>query len=295
MNKKGILIILSGFSGVGKGTVVRRLLSDYDNYALSISATTRKPREGEEDGVSYFFKSKEEFEQMIKEDSFIEHARYVENYYGTPKAYVQEQLDAGKDVILEIEIQGALKVKEKYPDALMLFLVPPDAQTLKERLVGRGTETADVIHDRLERAAQEAQEMGSYEYIIVNDDLDTCVKQVHELIQSAHCKKSHNTAFIKELQQDMNCFLKGNDFMLHPSYTDLMKVANSEVNEGETPVVNSRYSIVMATAKRARELIDGAPALVYSDGKKPLSIAVEELDKGKIKILAEDESGEDEE
>ena len=180
MNKKGILIILSGFSGVGKGTVVRRLLSDYDNYALSISATTRKPREGEEDGVSYFFKSKEEFEQMIKEDSF-----------------------------LEIEIQGALKVKEKYPDALMLFLVPPDAQTLKERLVGRGTETADVIHDRLERAAQEAQEMGSYEYIIVNDDLDTCVKQVHELIQSAHCKKSHNTAFIKELQQDMNCFLKG--------------------------------------------------------------------------------------
>lgn len=209
MNKKGILIILSGFSGVGKGTVVRRLLSDYDNYALSISATTRKPREGEEDGVSYFFKSKEEFEQMIKEDSFIEHARYVENYYGTPKAYVQEQLDAGKDVILEIEIQGALKVKEKYPDALMLFLVPPDAQTLKERLVGRGTETADVIHDRLERAAQEAQEMGSYEYIIVNDDLDTCVKQVHELIQSEHCKKSHNTAFIKELQQDMNCFLKG--------------------------------------------------------------------------------------
>ena len=209
MNKKGILIILSGFSGVGKGTVVRRLLSDYDNYALSISATTRKPREGEEDGVSYFFKSKEEFEQMIKEDSFIEHARYVENYYGTPKAYVQEQLDAGKDVILEIEIQGALKVKEKYPDALMLFLVPPDAQTLKERLVGRGTETADVIHDRLERAAQEAQEMGSYEYIIVNDDLDTCVKQVHELIKSAHCKKSHNTAFIKELQQDMNCFLKG--------------------------------------------------------------------------------------
>ena len=209
MNKKGILIILSGFSGVGKGTVVRRLLSDYDNYALSISATTRKPREGEEDGVSYFFKSKEEFEQMIKEDSFIEHARYVENYYGTPKAYVQEQLDAGKDVILEIEIQGALKVKEKYPDALMLFLVPPDAQTLKERLVGRGTETADVIHDRLERAAQEAQEMGSYEYIIVNDDLDTCVKQVHELIQSAHYKKSHNTAFIKELQQDMNCFLKG--------------------------------------------------------------------------------------
>lgn len=209
MNKKGILIVLSGFSGVGKGTVVKRLLSDYDNYVLSISATTRKPREGEEEGISYFFKSKEDFEQMIKDDAFVEHARYVDNYYGTPKAYVQEQLDAGKDVILEIEIQGALKVKEKYPDVLMLFLVPPDARTLKERLIGRGTETAEVIHDRLKRAAQEAQEMGSYEYIIVNDDLDTCVKQVHALIQSAHCKKSHNTEFIKELQQDMNCFLKG--------------------------------------------------------------------------------------
>ena len=200
---------MSGFSGVGKGTVVKRLLSDYDNYALSISATTRKPREGEEEGISYFFKSKEKFEKMIEEDAFIEYARYVENYYGTPKAYVQEQIDAGKDVILEIEIQGALKVKEKYPDALMLFLVPPDAQILKKRLLGRGTETAEVVRDRLKRAAQEAREMGSYEYIVVNDDLDTCVKQVHALIQSAHCKKSHNTEFIKELQQDMNCFLKG--------------------------------------------------------------------------------------
>ena len=209
MREKGILIVVSGFSGSGKGTIMKELLKQYDNYALSISATTRNPRPGEEDGREYFFKTVEDFEKMIAKDELIEYARYVENYYGTPRTYVEQQLEAGKDVILEIEIQGALKVKEKYPDALMLFLVPPDAQTLKERLVGRGTETADVIHDRLERAAQEAQEMGSYEYIIVNDDLDTCVKQVHELIQSAHCKKSHNTAFIKELQQDMNCFLKG--------------------------------------------------------------------------------------
>ena len=209
MREKGILIVVSGFSGSGKGTIMKELLKQYDNYALSISATTRNPRPGEEDGREYFFKTVEDFEKMIAKEELIEYARYVENYYGTPRTYVEQQLEAGKDVILEIEIQGALKVKEKYPDALMLFLVPPDAQTLKERLVGRGTETADVIHDRLERAAQEAQEMGSYEYIIVNDDLDTCVKQVHELIQSAHCKKSHNTAFIKELQQDMNCFLKG--------------------------------------------------------------------------------------
>ena len=210
MNKKGILIVVSGFSGAGKGTLMKELMRKYpENYALSISATTRGPRDGEVDGREYFFLSREKFEKMIANNELIEYAKYVDNYYGTPRAYVEEQLQAGKDVILEIEIQGALKVKEKYPDALMLFLVPPDAQTLKERLVGRGTETADVIHDRLERAAQEAQEMGSYEYIIVNDDLDTCVKQVHELIQSAHCKKSHNTAFIKELQQDMNCFLKG--------------------------------------------------------------------------------------
>ena len=124
-----------------------------------------------------------------------------------PKSGLDQVMDLVTDDKKILELGNDLK--EKYPDALMLFLVPPDAQTLKERLVGRGTETADVIHDRLERAAQEAQEMGSYEYIIVNDDLDTCVKQVHELIQSAHCKKSHNTAFIKELQQDMNCFLKG--------------------------------------------------------------------------------------
>ena len=209
MNHQGILVVVSGFSGAGKGTLMKELLKRYDNYALSISATTRAPREGETDGKEYFFVTKEQFEKMRDERKLVEYAQYVNNYYGTPKEYVEQKMAEGKDVILEIEIQGALKVKEKYPDALMLFLVPPDAQTLKERLVGRGTETADVIHDRLERAAQEAQEMGSYEYIIVNDDLDTCVKQVHELIQSAHCKKSHNTAFIKELQQDMNCFLKG--------------------------------------------------------------------------------------
>ena len=209
MNKKGILIILSGFSGVGKGTVVRRLLSDYDNYALSISATTRKPREGEEDGVSYFFKSKEEFEQMIKEDSFIEHARYVENYYGTPKAYVQEQLDAGKDVILEIEIQGALKVKERFPDTLLLFVTPPSAKELRRRLVGRGTETMEVIESRLARAVEESEYMDQYDYLVINDDLDVGVSEMHKIIQGEHQRSFRNESFIQSMKQDLKGNVKG--------------------------------------------------------------------------------------
>ena len=145
MREKGILIVVSGFSGSGKGTIMKELLKQYDNYALSISATTRNPRPGEEDGREYFFKTVEDFEKMIAKEELIEYARYVDNYYGTPRAYVEEQLEAGKDVILEIEIQGALKVKEKFPDTLLLFVTPPSAEELKSRLVGRGTETMDAV------------------------------------------------------------------------------------------------------------------------------------------------------
>ena len=130
MREKGILIVVSGFSGSGKGTIMKELLKQYDNYALSISATTRNPRPGEEDGREYFFKTVEDFEKMIAKEELIEYARYVDNYYGTPRAYVEEQLEAGKDVILEIEIQGALKVKEKFPDTLLLFVTPPSAEEL---------------------------------------------------------------------------------------------------------------------------------------------------------------------
>ena len=140
MKTQGILIVVSGFSGAGKGTLMKALMNRYsERYALSVSATTRSPREGEKNGVEYFFRTKEEFEKMIAKDELIEYAKYVDNYYGTPKAYVEEQLSAGKDVILEIEIQGALKIKEKFPDTLLLFVTPPDADTLKERLIGRGT------------------------------------------------------------------------------------------------------------------------------------------------------------
>ena len=162
MSHRGILTVLSGFSGAGKGTLVKALMQKYNGYALSVSATTRQPREGETDGVSYFFRTVEEFQQMIEENAFIEYARYVENYYGTPRAYVEEMLNQGKDVILEIEIQGAQKVKEQYPDATMLFVTTPDAETLKQRLTGRGTETQEVILSRLARAVEEARGIELY-------------------------------------------------------------------------------------------------------------------------------------
>lgn len=209
MNKKGILIVLSGFSGAGKGTIVKRLLEDYDSYAISISATTREPRPGEEEGKAYFFKTRQEFEAMIEENAFIEYARYVKNYYGTPRAYVEEQLLAGRDVILEIELQGARKIKAQFPDAMMLFVTTPDAKTLKERLTGRGTESREVIEERLKRAAEEAEGIGDYDYLIVNDDLDACVAEVHALIQSEHKRVSRNTDYIKNMQEEMKDFVKG--------------------------------------------------------------------------------------
>lgn len=204
MNGKGILIVVSGFSGAGKGTLMKRLMEKYEEtYALSISATTRQPRNGEVDGREYFFKTKEEFEKMIAKDELIEYARYVENYYGTPRTYVEEQLDAGKDVILEIEIQGALKVKQAYPDTLLLFVVPPSAEELKKRLVGRGTESTDVIVSRLKRAVEESAGMEEYDYLVVNDDLEICVEQMHSIIRSEHLRISRNEAFVEKLKEEL--------------------------------------------------------------------------------------------
>ena len=203
--EKGILTVLSGFSGAGKGTVLRRLLEKYDNYALSISATTRGPREGEENGREYFFKTREEFEKMIAKDELIEYAMYVNNYYGTPKAYVQEQLAEGKDVILEIEVQGALKVKEKFPDTPLIFITPPTAGELKRRLTDRGTESPEVVEERMETAAKESRFMESYDYIILNerDRLEECVEAVHGVILAEHEKSTRNQAFIDHMKEEL--------------------------------------------------------------------------------------------
>ena len=203
MNKEGILIVVSGFSGAGKGTIMKALLERYDNYALSISATTRNPRPGEEEGKAYFFKTTEEFEKMIAKDDLIEYAMYVGNYYGTPKAYVEEQLRAGKDVILEIEIQGALKVKEKFPNTLLLFVTPPSAAELRRRLEGRGTETQEVIDGRMKRAIEEAEYMDQYDYLVVNDELDVCVEEMHHLIQGEHERCFRNQTFIEHMKREL--------------------------------------------------------------------------------------------
>ncbi len=203
MNRQGILIVVSGFSGSGKGTIMKELLKRYDNYALSISATTRKPREGEAEGREYFFKTREEFEKMIAKDELIEYARYVNNYYGTPKAYVEEQLAAGRDVILEIELQGALKIKDRFPDALLLFVTPPSAKELKRRLVSRGTETGEVIEQRMKRAVEESEGMESYDYYVVNDVLDTCVEDVHRIICAEHSRSMRNRGFAKQIKREL--------------------------------------------------------------------------------------------
>ena len=206
---RGILLVLSGFSGSGKGTVVKEVIKKYsDKYALSISATSRQPRPGETDGIEYFFKTREEFEEMIAKDELVEYAQYVENYYGTPKAYVEDQLAAGKDVILEIEIQGALKIKKKFPDTLLLFMTPPSAEELKKRLVGRGTEAMEVIESRLARAVEEAQGIEEYDYLIVNDDLQECVEQFHNIVSNEHYRVSRKQKFIDDMREQLIAFRK---------------------------------------------------------------------------------------
>lgn len=209
MEKKGLLIVISGFSGAGKGTLVKALLQKYDSYALSVSMTTRPPREGEREGVEYFFTTKEKFEETIRRDGLVEYASYCGNYYGTPRAYVEEQMAAGKNVILEIEIQGALKIKEKFPESLLIFVTPPSADELKRRLEGRGTESAEAIAGRLARAAEESEGIEAYDYIVVNDRLEECVEELHRLTGAARRTPVRQKMLIEEIREELKGFRKG--------------------------------------------------------------------------------------
>lgn len=209
LRRKGILIVVSGFAGCGKGTLMKCLLRDYENYALSVSMTTRKPRPGEIHGREYFFVSREEFEKKIEEDGLIEYACYVENYYGTPRAYVEEKMAEGKDVILEIEIQGALKIKKRFPDSILIFVMPPSAEVLYERLMNRGTESPEVIEKRMRRAAEESQGIEEYDYIVVNDELEACADRIHQIICSAHSTPERNEEFIQNIRKDLGRIWKG--------------------------------------------------------------------------------------
>ena len=201
--EKGILVVVSGFSGAGKGTIMKNLTQKYDNYALSISATTRAPRPGEEEGKSYFFVSKDSFEEMIDRDELVEYAKYVDNYYGTPRKFVEDCLAEGKDVILEIEIQGALKIKKKFPDSLLIFMAPPSAEELRARLIGRNTEDEATVNKRLSRAIVEAEGVEAYDYILVNADIDTCTEKLHNLIRASHDRAEVHLDLIEEIRKDL--------------------------------------------------------------------------------------------
>ena len=200
--KRGSLIVISGFSGVGKGTVVKRLVSDF-GYNISVSATTRSPREGEVDGREYYFMGKSEFENLIDYGGFIEWTQYVENYYGTPKKYVEKSLDEGKDIILEIEVMGALNVKRQFPDALLIFISAPSISELRSRLSGRGTESEETIIKRLKKATEEAEDMDKYDYVVVNDDLEECICTVDSVIKSYRCRRENQMNYIAGIKEEL--------------------------------------------------------------------------------------------
>ena len=203
MKEQGILTIVSGFSGVGKGTIREHLLKEHpQEYCLSISATTRAPRTGEVDGVNYFFISKEQFEAMIREDKLLEYAQYVDNYYGTPKSFVVDKLNQGINVILEIEMQGALKIKQQYPEALLIFVAPTRASDLAFRLQKRGTETPEQISNRLKRAAQETVYMKDYDYVVINDVVERATREIHEIITNEKDRVLRRGDFIEALTRE---------------------------------------------------------------------------------------------
>ena len=209
MNRKGILYVLSGFSGAGKGTIMHAFMERYAGFALSVSATTRAPREGEIDGVHYHFVTRERFEEMIAEGDLIEHTEDQGNYYGTPKSFLLAQLESGTDVFLEIEVDGGSQIKKIFPDAVLVFVSTVDANVLAQRLRGRGTNTDEEIRGRLARAAEETAFMDSYDYLLVNDDLDETVTGLHEITESERRRMSRNSDFDTAFRQSLENITAG--------------------------------------------------------------------------------------
>ena len=188
MSKKGVLLVISGPSGAGKGTICKALLEKHKDIYLSVSATTREPREGEVHGVNYFFTTKEDFLKKVEEGDFLEHAEVYGNYYGTPKSSVQKMLDEGRDVILEIDIQGALKVKENWEEGIFIFILPPSMEELKQRIIKRGSETEESLMTRFKNAYQEINYVSKYNYAVVNDEVDTAVNKIEGIIAAEKCR-----------------------------------------------------------------------------------------------------------
>lgn len=210
MTRKGSLIVISGFSGVGKGTIVEYIRTKYEDYEVSVSCTTRAPRENEVNGREYYFISRDEFLAKREKNGFIESAEYCGNLYGSPRPFVEEKLAEGKRVILEIEIQGAMNIRSQYPDAVLIFIMPPSAAELIARLTGRATETEEQILHRVQRASHEAEGIEDYDYIFVNDIVEDCAARIHDLVvKLEEAGTTHNTEFIEDIRSQINGYLKG--------------------------------------------------------------------------------------